>query len=59
MPPQRNPLTPISGNSIKGSELSRYERGLIVGASIGGLIPREIEIEFNAFRGAVRRTLEL
>jgi hypothetical protein len=59
MPPQRNPLTPISGNKVKGGELSRYERGLIVGASIGGLTPREIEVEFNASRGAVRRTLEL
>ena len=59
MPPQRNPLTPISGNTIKGSELSRYERGLIVGAIIGGLTPREIEVEFNASCGAVRRTLEL
>jgi hypothetical protein len=59
MPPQRNPLTPISGNKVKGGELSRYERGLIVGASIGGLTPREIEVEFNVSRGAVRRILEL
>jgi hypothetical protein len=59
MPPQRNPLTPISGNKVKGGELSRYERGLIVGASIGGLTPREIEIEFNTSRSAVRHTLEL
>ncbi|PQE13238.1 transposable element tc3 transposase protein [Rutstroemia sp. NJR-2017a BBW] len=59
MPPQRTSLTPISGNRVKGGELTKYERGLIVGTSIGGLTPREIEIEFNTSRGAVRRTLEL
>jgi hypothetical protein len=56
---QRNPLTPISGNRVKGGKLSRYKQGLIVGASIGRLISREIEIEFNISCRAIRYILDL
>ena len=37
MPPQRCPLGPISGNTIKKKELTPYKRGQIVSASIAGL----------------------
>jgi len=59
MPPQRTPLANINGNrGNRGSELSPYQRGLVVGARKSGKAPKEIEDEFKLSRGAVRRTLE-
>ena len=60
MPPQRTPLRPISGNTrVLGSELSTYERGLILGAWVTGLSPREIKLHMNYSKGAVRNAIAL
>ena len=59
MPPQRTPLYDTDGNRrYRGSELSPYQRGLIVGAHRAGNSPKEIEDELGYSRGAIRRTLE-
>ena len=59
MPLQRTPLANIDGNrGNRGSELSPYQRGLVIGARRSGKAPKEIEDEFKLSRGAVRRTLE-
>ena len=59
MPPQRTLLANIDGNwGNRGSELSPYQRGLVVGARRSGKAPKEIEDEFKLSRGAVRRTFE-
>lgn len=53
----RRPLGPIDGNTVRGKELSRYERGKIVRARIAGMSPREIELQMKRSRGAVRSAL--
>ena len=59
MPPQRTPLCDTDGNRrYRGSELSPYQRGLIVGVRRAGNSPKEIEDELGYSRGAIRRTLE-
>lgn len=59
MPPQRTPLANIDGNQRqRGSELSPYQRGLVIGARNSGKSPKEIEDDFKLSWGAVRRTLE-
>ena len=60
MPPQRTPLRSIDPNSCRrGSELSPYERGLISGAWVAGLAPRDIELHMKHSRGAVRGAIAL
>ena len=59
MPPQRTPLCDTDGNRrYRGSELSPYQRGLIVGAHRASNSPKEIKDELGYSRGAIRRTLE-
>jgi transposase len=59
MPPQRTPLRNINGNQQKrGIELTPYQRGLVVGQSLAGKSVREIEVDLELSRGAVRRTLD-
>jgi hypothetical protein len=58
MPPKRRPLAEREVNlSRRGPELSPYQRGKIVGAHLAGKTPRELELEFNVSRGAIRSTL--
>lgn len=59
MPPQRTPLRDIDGNRrYRGSELTPYQRGEIVGQRKAGMTPREIEVDLGLSRGVVRHTLE-
>jgi hypothetical protein len=59
MPPQQTPLANINGNrGNRGSELSPYQRGLVVSARRSGKAPKEIEDEFKFLQGAVCYTLE-
>jgi hypothetical protein len=57
MPPQRNALGPISGNTTRGKELTPYARGCIETAGQLGLKPHAIEDLFGSSRGAIRTTL--
>ena len=59
MLPQRTPLRDTNSNRrYRGTELSPYARGEIVGLSKGSKSIREIELELNVSRGAVRYTLD-
>ena len=59
MPPQRTPLCATNRNRrFRGSELSPYQRGEVMGLRKAGKAPKEIEDELGLSRGAVRRTLE-
>lgn len=55
----RTPLSSTTGNRQRGPELSPYQRGLIIGATIGGMSPREIEDEMQLSRGAIRTTIAM
>ena len=57
MPPQRRPLGPISGNTIKKKELTPYKRGQIVDASIAGLNNPTIATTLKTPESTVRTTL--
>ena len=60
MPPQRTPLRSIDSNrAVRGPELTPYERGRITGAKATSLSLREIELQLNYSRGAVRGTITL
>jgi hypothetical protein len=60
MPPQRTPLRDIDGNRRgRGIDLTPHQRGRIEGARVAGMPLREIELEENVSRGAVRGTLAL
>ncbi|KAH8591416.1 hypothetical protein B0O99DRAFT_632614, partial [Bisporella sp. PMI_857] len=56
----RTPLAPINGNKRKrGKELTPYNRGKIIGASLASLAPRQIELQIDVSRAAVRGTIAL
>jgi hypothetical protein len=57
MPPQRNALGPISGNTTRGKELTPYARGCIETAGQLGLKPHAIQGLFKSSCGAIRTTL--
>ena len=59
MPPIRTPLGSISGNIQRGRELTPYERGVIIGSSNCGKMPREIELATGHSRRAVKGTIAL
>ena len=60
MPPQRTPLRAIDGNrAVRGSELTPYQRGQVIGLRTAGFSPREIEVQLQHSRGAIRTTLAL
>ena len=53
----RAPLTPISGNRPRKSELAPYERGMIVGAQALGHTPTEFEKPLNFIKSTIVRPL--
>lgn len=57
MPPQRTPLRAISSNRVRGSDLTPYMRGKIVGAADDGASPAEIQVRYGVSRGAVRGSI--
>ena len=52
------PLTPISGNRPRKSELTPYERGMIVGAQALGHTPTEIRKALNFTKSTVQTTIQ-
>ena len=56
------PLTPVSGNRPRKSELTPYERGIIVGAQALGHTPTEIGKALNftklTFQTTIQKQLE-
>ena len=59
MPAQRSSLGSLSGNRQFNSELTPYTRGKIVGLSLKGAKPTEIQDLLKITRGALRSTLSL
>ena len=59
MPPQRTPLTPVSGNRPRGPEISLYLRGRIASLYIAGISQRKIIGITNASRKGVRGSITL
>jgi len=56
----RTPLRDLDVNiRRRGPELTPYERGRIIGARIGGMSPREIELHMKHSKGAVQGTIAL
>ena len=58
MPPQRTPLRDADGNRrYRGTELTPYQNGKIVGKREAGISPQEIKLDLGLSREAVRYTL--
>jgi hypothetical protein len=53
----RRALAPISGNIPRRKELSRCERGVVLGFAGAGVIPLKIATELNLPESTVRETL--
>jgi transposase len=53
----RRALASISGNIPRRKELSRYERGVVLGFAGAGVIPPKIATELNLPESTVRETL--
>ena len=54
----RAPLTPISGNRPRKSELTPYERGMMVGAEALGHTPTEIGKALNSTKSTIPTTTQ-
>ena len=54
----RSPLTPISGNRLRKSELTPYEHGMIIGAQALGHTPTEIGKALNFTKSTVQTTIK-
>ena len=52
------PLTPISGNQPRKSELTPYERGMIMGAQALGHTPTEIGKALYFTKSTVQTTIQ-
>ena len=59
MPPQRTPLRSLLGNSIRGPNLTPYQRGKIAGAREAGDTPASISRCQNVPVSTIRYTLKL
>ena len=59
MPPQRSVLGTISGNRAFNHQLSPFQRGKVIGLTIGGKKSSFIEELLDVSRGAIRSTLTL
>ncbi|KAF2175929.1 hypothetical protein K469DRAFT_679342 [Zopfia rhizophila CBS 207.26] len=59
MPPLRTPLGPISGNRRFNHELTPYQRGIAIGLKLAGAKSKDIQVDLNISRGALRSTLSL
>ncbi|PMD56024.1 uncharacterized protein K444DRAFT_694496 [Hyaloscypha bicolor E] len=57
MPPLRTPLRSISGNRPKGSEISPYIRGQVIGEASEGTDPTSIAKDLKLTRSTVNYTL--
>jgi hypothetical protein len=58
MPPLRTPLRSISGNRPKGSEISPYIRGQVIGKASEGADPTSIAKDLKLTRSTVNYTLQ-
>jgi hypothetical protein len=58
MPPQRTPLSSISGNRPRGSEISPYIRGQIKGQANRGATQASIAKDLNLVKSTVQYTLQ-
>ena len=59
MPPSRTPLGSISGNRRFNYELTPYQRGIAIGLKLAGAKSKDIQVDLNISRGALRSTLSL